>query len=210
MTWQEYQEAVAVLYERADGFGDVRRNVMVPDKVTGQPRQVDVLIDVGVKGHSVSLLVDAKFYASRVDVRDVESVLALADAVSADKAIIVAANGWTEPAGRKAEHANLDLRLLPLEGAPDLIVPEKWKMCPSCSRDCIVMDQDGLIEWRGTFIWWLAGQCRACRCARMDCQDCGSKLYVELDESAICGCGHQWSSTSSGATVALFAAPPEW
>ena len=41
MTWQEYQEAVAVLYEQADGFGNVIRNVMVPDKITGQPRQID-------------------------------------------------------------------------------------------------------------------------------------------------------------------------
>ena len=49
MTWQEYQEAVAVLYEQADGFGNVSRNVMVPDKITGQPRQIDVLIEIEAK-----------------------------------------------------------------------------------------------------------------------------------------------------------------
>jgi len=38
MTWQEYQEAVAELYEQTDGFGNVSRNVMVLDKITGQPQ----------------------------------------------------------------------------------------------------------------------------------------------------------------------------
>ena len=77
MTWQEYQEAVAVLYEQADGFGNVRRNVMVPDKVTGQHRQIDVLIEIEAKGHPLKMLVDAKFHAVPIDVREVESVLAL-------------------------------------------------------------------------------------------------------------------------------------
>ena len=39
MTWQEYQEAVAQLYEQLDDLGEVQRSVTIPDKVTGQPRQ---------------------------------------------------------------------------------------------------------------------------------------------------------------------------
>ena len=128
MTWQEYQEAVAVLYEQTDGFGDVSRNVMVPDKITGQARQIDVLIEINAKGHSLKMIVDAKFHASPIDVRDLESVLALADAVGANKAIVVAANGWTEPAKKKADHVGCSLELLLIEDALDLVVPDKWKM----------------------------------------------------------------------------------
>ena len=112
MTWQEYQEAVAVLYEQTDGFGDVSRNVMVPDKITGQARQIDVLVEINAKGHSLKMIVDAKFHASPIDVRDLESVLALADAVGANKAIVVAANGWTEPAKKKADQVGCSLELL--------------------------------------------------------------------------------------------------
>jgi hypothetical protein len=39
MERQEYQEAVANLYEQTEGIGVVRRNVPLPDKVTGQMRQ---------------------------------------------------------------------------------------------------------------------------------------------------------------------------
>lgn len=107
MTWQEYQEAVAILYERAEGIGEVRRDVRIPDKVTGQPRQIDVLIELGSKGHTVKILIDAKFHSSKIDVKNVDEVLALSDAVNACKAVIVSANGWTEPAFRRATFSNM-------------------------------------------------------------------------------------------------------
>lgn len=210
MTWQEYQEAVALLYEQTDGFGDVSRNVMVLDKITGQARQIDVLITINAKGHSLKMIVDAKFYASPIDVRDLESVLALADAVGANKAIVVAANGWTAPAKKKAEHVGCSLELLSLEDALNLIIPEKWKMCPSCGVDCIVLDQEGAGTFEGgSWFWWLAGQCRECNCARIHCQDCGTKAYIDLNQSKICGCGHRWASTDKGVTIAFFEEQPE-
>lgn len=210
MRWQEYQEAVSVLYEQTDGFGNVSRNVMIPDKITGQPRQIDTLIEIEAKGHSVKLLVDAKFYSDPIDVKDVESVLALADSVGAHKAIIVAANGWTAPAAKKAAFAGCDLQILAIEDALDLIVPDKWKMCPNCERDCIVMDQDGMVTLEnGSILWWLAGQCRECKCARIHCQDCGLKAYFNLGESVVCGCGHEWFSEEESIAVAFFSKEPE-
>ena len=210
MTWQEYQEAVALLYEQTDGFGDVSRNVMVPDKITGQARQIDVLIEINAKGHSLKMIVDAKFHASPIDVRDLESVLALADAVGANKSIVVAANGWTEPAKKKADHVGCSLELLSIEDALDLVVPDKWKMCPSCGVDCIVLDQEGAVTFEGgSWFWWLAGQCRGCNCARIHCQDCGTKAYINVDQSTICGCGHRWAITDKGVTIAFFEEQPE-
>lgn len=210
MTWQDYQEAVAEFYEQIDDFGNVRRNVMVPDKITGQPRQIDELIEIEAKGHSLRMLVDAKFHATPIDVREVESVLALADAVGAHKAIVVAANGWTEPAKRKADHVGCGLEFLSVEEALDLIVPDKWKMCPACGVDCIVLDQDGAVPLNGLFFWWLAGQCRGCKCARIHCQECGLKTYIELLASVVCGCGHRWSSTDDGVAITFFVEEPEW
>jgi len=81
VTWQECQEAVAVLYEQLDGIGTVRRNVSVPDRVTGTPRQVDVLVELNERGHALPILVDAKFRKNKADVKDVEEVVALTAAV---------------------------------------------------------------------------------------------------------------------------------
>jgi len=203
MNWQEYQTAVALLYEQAEGFGKVQRNVRIPDRDTGSMRQIDVLITLTERGHDLQILVDAKFRKESLDVKDVEEVSALAVAVRASKAIIVAANGWTEPARRKACSLDMDLRLLPLEEALDLIVPDKWQMCTQCEEDCIVLDQDGMQEHRGLWLWWLAGQCRHCHAALVHCQDCGTLFEIPLGGEYSCYCGHRWSATKEGVFIHL-------
>lgn len=112
LTWQEYQEAVAFLYENLDGIGQIQKNVMIKDVDTGQPRQIDILLMVETKGHFLRIAIDAKHRARKLSVKDVEEVIGLAQAVGADKAVIVAANGRSKPADKKAKRYRLDLRLL--------------------------------------------------------------------------------------------------
>lgn len=211
MKWQEYQEAVALLYEQLDGFGMVHRNVYLPDLVTGQRRQVDVMIEMTERGHSLRMLIDAKFHSTPLDIKDIEEVAALSQAVGAHKTIIVAANGFTSPAETKARFIQCDLMTLSMEEALDLILPDKWKMCPVCNADCIVLDQDGMTQFdNGSIFWWLAGQCRGCKCGRVHCQDCGQKMYIEIGKPLVCGCGHEWHATDEGIAIEFFKEEPQW
>ncbi len=195
MTWQEYQEAVALLYEQLEGIGTIQRNIRMPDRLTGQDRQIDVLLTLESKGHKFQAVVDAKFYSEPIDVKVIEEVVALAEAVGVGKSIIVAANGWTAPAETKAGHRYCDLRLLTLEDALELIEPDKWMMCPSCQRDCVVLDQGSVVPMNdGSVVWWLGGACRACRYAIAWCQDCGSKFHLQSGESVVCHCGYEWGN----------------
>lgn len=203
MTWQEYQEAVALLYDQLDDIGSVERNVYIPNKITDQRRQIDVLVTIEAYGHRLSIVIDAKFHKDPIDVKDIEAVLALTEAVGASRSAIVASNGWTEPAQRKADFLQLDLKLLTLEEALDLFVPEKWEMCPHCHEDCIVLDHDGAIDLGGLWLWWLAGQCRNCKSAFAWCQDCGLNLDVPVNSTVECDCGHEWSATSVGMSLRL-------
>lgn len=198
MNWQEYQEAVALLYEQIDDFGSVQRNITIPDKITGQARQIDVLIEIKAYEHTLHIIIDAKFHSTKLDVKDIEEFLALADAVKASKSVIVAANGWTEPAAKKAEFHNCTLRLLTLEEALDLVVADKWEMCPNCKQDCIVLDMDGVVGYGGGWLWWMAGKCRECNFGFVWCQDCGENLELPFNEDIFCGCGHCWRSTDEG------------
>jgi hypothetical protein len=63
------------------------------------------------------VIVDAKYTKTAINVRHVESVVALAKAVGADKAVVVAANGWTSQAEEKAKRLRLDLKLFPVGDA---------------------------------------------------------------------------------------------
>jgi Restriction endonuclease len=198
MTWQEYQEAVAIFYENLDDLGTVHRSTTIPDKVTRHPRQIDVLIDIEAYGQVLQVLIDAKFRAEKIDVKDVEEVMALADAVNASQIIIVAANSWTDPAARKAKSGKVSLKLLTLDEALDLLVPDKWEMCPKCMKDCIVLDLDGAEEYGSGSIWWLAGSCRECGYGVLWCQNCGETVDLIFDDVVRCGCGHFWKWVGDG------------
>lgn len=200
---------MAQLYEQLDNLGAVQQSVTIPDKVTGQPRQIDVLIEIKAYGQILRLVVDAKFHSEKIDVKDVEEVLALADSVRASQAVIVAANGWTEPASKKAEFQNCTLRLLSLEDALDLHVPDKWEMCPNCKKDCIVLDMDGITEYGSGWLWWLAGKCRDCKYGFVWCQDCGVNLELPFNKEVVCGCGHGWRSSDEGLIIRFNAVDDE-
>lgn len=196
MTWQEYQEAVGALYAQMDDIGTIERNVSMVDRITGSRRQIDTLIRLNFGEHELLMVVDAKFYSKPIDVKVVEEVAALADAVGAHKSIIVAANGWNESAQIKASHLRCDLKLWSLEEALEFFVEDMWMICPYCEKDCIVMDQDGVVghPFSGGWIWWLGGGCRKCSYALVWCQDCGIKFGLALGESRRCDCGYQWEN----------------
>jgi len=52
MGWKVHQDAVSLLYERAEGIGNVKGDVSVLDRLTGQPWQVDTLIEIEVSHRS--------------------------------------------------------------------------------------------------------------------------------------------------------------
>lgn len=192
MKWQEYQEAVGQLYEQMSDFGIVRKNITIPDKITGQSRQIDVWWEANIGDHKVNFLVDAKLRKDKLDVKDVEEVLMLAKSVNAHSAIIVCNSGWTQPAEKKADFEGMKLKVFSIEDALEIFVEDKWFMCPNCNRDCVVMSEPGFREEGGLVHWWLRGDCRECDTTYLDCQDCGVQGLVTNSESFICCCSYEW------------------
>ncbi|NDV43077.1 restriction endonuclease [Flagellimonas sediminis] len=196
MKWQEYQEAVGQLYDQMDGLGTVRKNITIPDRVTGQPRQVDVWWEIKLENHTFKILIDAKKRKGKIDVKDVEEIMMLAQSVNADKAIIVTNNEWTIPAEIRAKFDGLDLRILTIDEATDLVVEDKWLMCKICRKDCVVLDQSGFTTKNGLLNWWLGGKCRNCDSIYINCQDCGGKGIVNEETEYICNCPILWTSAN--------------
>lgn len=194
MRWQEYQEAVGILYEQMSEIGNVSKNITIQDRITGQPRQVDVWWEFNVGNHKIKILIDAKMRNSKLDVKDVEEILALAKAVKADKAIIVTNNEWTAPAEIFANHEGLDFLILTIDEATDLIVDGKWLMCHDCNNDCVIMDSDGAVEIEGKINWWLGGKCRSCKTLHVICQSCGATGMMRLEERWKCYCNFEWKN----------------
>ncbi len=95
---------------------------MIKDVDTGQHRQIDVLLTIETKGHCLKIVIDAKYYTKKLSVKNIEEVVGLAQAVNADKVAIVAANGWSMPAEKKAKRVRMDLRLFSTEEALSLLL----------------------------------------------------------------------------------------
>ncbi len=197
------------MYLQMEGIGIVHKSITLPDKTTRHPRQVDVYLEIEAKGHKLGILVDAKFRKDKLDIKDIEEVISLAVAVGANKSVIVASNGWTEPAKIKADAVGLDLRLWTLEQALDFIVPDKWLLCPVCENDCIVLDRSGGMVVDDMWSLLTAGKCRECNSALVLCWACGEHILLEEKQEAKCTCDHKWRNDPGG----VFAKPcgsAEW
>ena len=194
MTWQEYQQAVSKMYETMTDMGIVKHNIRIPDKITGQKRQIDTWWEIKINGHRINVLIDAKYRKGKIDIKDLEEVEALAASVKAHKIIIVTNKGWTKPAMKKANFCDIDLKILKIEDALDLIIPDKWFMCHDCPDECVVMDSDGILyrEDSGLFFDWYAGRCRKCKNIYFHCPGCGKRIILENDDEYICYCKHVW------------------
>lgn len=201
MNWQEYQESVGILYEQMAVFGTVSKNITIPDKVTGQPRQIDVWWEMKIENHTFKILIDAKKRKEKIDVKDVEEIIMLAKAVNADKAIIVTNNEWTKPAEISANFNGLDLRLFTIDEATDLIVEDKWVMCQICKEDCVILDSNGFFVINDIVNWWLGGKCRNCKSIYIHCQDCGARGIITKDVAWKCNCPYLWKSENESISV---------
>lgn len=201
MNWQEYQDAVGELYLQMDGIGKVSKSITLPDKITNQPRQVDVWLEIEAKSHKIGVLIDAKYRKDKVDVKDIEEVLSLGTAVGASKCVLVALNGWTAPAQIKAHAVGLDLKLVTLNQALDLIVPNKWFVCPECESDCVVIDCQGSMVVGNMWSLLTAGRCRECLLAGVNCWACGDQMLIKLREQTKCDCGYLWKNVAKAIYV---------
>lgn len=203
MNWQEYQEAVSEFYTQAEGIGVVQKDKTLPDKITGQPRQIDCWIEAKIKGHSIRVLVDAKFHKGKLNTNHVDGVFALAEAVGMDKAIMVCPNGWTEPAAVRARFFRMDFKLWPAQDASAFMDPDRWMQCPECEGGFIIMDNDGFSVSSGIITWWLAGQCHKCKGGVVWCQACGEQFSMPYGKTQWCGCRHMWRFSKKRLSVYL-------
>lgn len=103
----------------------VTKNAMVLGKVSGEMREVDVLIEGLVGIFSVKIIVEAKNYTKPVGVERVESLKSKLDDVGGDLGVIVCPSGFTRTA--KALSVSNGIKLFeivdPELGNSDLFIP---------------------------------------------------------------------------------------
>ena len=97
-----FQRLVLLINGSLAGNARVVESAMVTDKITGEPREVDVLITTNASGYEVKIAIEVVARGRKADTPWVESMHSKHSSLPTDKLILVAEKGFTSPALKKA------------------------------------------------------------------------------------------------------------
>jgi hypothetical protein len=86
----------------------VQKNVFIKDKITGKPRQIDVLITINEGHHKMLISIECKDYSRKVGVNLIEAFKTKCENTGIAKGIYVSVLGFSSPALIKAKFFEID------------------------------------------------------------------------------------------------------
>ncbi len=105
--WRDFEHFVRDLYLEGTGV-EVRHNVTEIGK-SGATRQIDVLIYQKVQFHTLKIIVECKFWTSKVDRAIIDIVFAALDDLTANKGVIFTTVGYELGAELYAKSKGIDI-----------------------------------------------------------------------------------------------------
>jgi hypothetical protein len=120
MTWQEYEEEVYQYFKGRFPNATIRKDVKILGRKSEVERQIDILIEEQIVGHSVQIAIECKNWQSKLDVQDVESYITKLDDVGISKGVIISKEGYSETCYTRAtKEIGLQLQVLDFENLPE-------------------------------------------------------------------------------------------
>lgn len=99
----KFQRLVTLINRCLAEKARVTESKLLHDKVTGEPREVDVYIESPAAGYEVTISIEVVARGRRADTPWIESMHAKHSTLPTDKLILVAESGFTKPALDKAK-----------------------------------------------------------------------------------------------------------
>lgn len=106
---RQFERLLAALneLENNDPSFSVQSPAFLPDKVTGQRREVDILLSYGSGNAVTRVALECKEHARKIDVKEVEAFTSKVADLDVDQMVMVSSSGYTAPAVLKAAHRGL-------------------------------------------------------------------------------------------------------
>lgn len=104
MTWQEYEQEVYNALIPHYINAEVELNVKKRGKYSKTSRQIDVFITDTINGKTERIAIESKFYNKKIDVKIVESFIAMLADLDVDLGIMVTEKGYSKSALRRAQN----------------------------------------------------------------------------------------------------------
>lgn len=112
--WKRYEKQIAdLIRQRAQEPVTITTDVRIQGRLSGVPRQVDILIEGSFASVTdATMAVDCKCFSSKVDVKDVEALLGIAEDIGVNMGMLVTTVDFTPGAKRRA--VNIVQEVVPL------------------------------------------------------------------------------------------------
>lgn len=107
MNWKEYEKEVFETMQLYYPTATIKQNFKQKGIYSKKERQVDVYIEQSVGGQVIRIYVECKYYNKNIDVKTVESFIAMAADLNADIGLMVTEKDYSEAALKRA-HYNPD------------------------------------------------------------------------------------------------------
>lgn len=102
------QRLITLLTATLAGHAQVTESAMLKDRVTSEPREVDVLVSATTATYTVNLGIEVIAWARPADTPWIEKMRAKHENLPTDKLILVSESGFSAPAKKKAEFYGIE------------------------------------------------------------------------------------------------------
>jgi len=109
--WSRYEEEVFDCFKDQFPKADVRKDVRIKGRYSKRTRQIDVLITQQTPAGPSRIVVDAKYYNRKLNVKAVDEFAGFVDDIGAKKGLLISNKGYTRSALRRAFYCPRDLEL---------------------------------------------------------------------------------------------------
>src|SRR5579871_904462 len=109
--WKEYEQEIVDYFRSEYPQAKITPDARLIGKFSKVARQIDLLVEDQASDFTLKIAVDAKHYADRIDVKDVEQFLGLLRDVGVDVGVMIAPEGYSQAAINRAHYDDSRLEL---------------------------------------------------------------------------------------------------
>ena len=111
MNWKKYEKEIFHYFHESYHDCTISFDKRVIGRYSKVERQIDILIEGEIAGYKIKIIVDCKCFSKKIDVKQVESFVAMIEDLDAHQGILITQMGYSKAAINRAYYGNQKVEL---------------------------------------------------------------------------------------------------